>query len=557
MSVEALLTVVTVVLAVFALIPAERSLDFRIRMGILPRFIAGVSCSLTLYWALLEEIHSLPLIRWLPRPLPWVEPWKPATASLCVILAATAFGWWCYGLQLPVGRVPMLAIAVRDLLSRRRFGEAMHLLESHYGSIQKALAGLYWREKLRSNFLPTAGELHLRAIRVSRGLRTTENGAQPRLPFMSRIRGRLSDLVNQLRVWAAGTAIGKNFSEWASKPQDGAQDLLRTISFTPSFVREIAATHPYLGMRLLELKSTWLAREFAETYSRALLFDPESVFYKELRRAENVVVDNTPLVEPDEQPLLTLICKEGLNPHGSELHYAFMDAGIDPLRWEEGRSTWGILNGPIDDFYERGRWTSPPFATIYLVEILSPRIARMAAASTLNLYVLQTLVDALLGRLNPTGDVDEFREWPTPAHFLIYAAVSTLRDSVRMLKKDSTLGEGMGSPVAYVGDGHSLPEQAIQVLGSVMYSCLRSARLSPGFKAYLLEVWWEAYSDKYKGDWECSTAVLEALATGGVRSTADMPHGRGVADVLPHVDFSMRYSKAGDALRKRFGIPSN
>ena len=87
-----------------------------------------------------------------------------------------------------------------------------------------------------------------------------------------------------------------------------------------------------------------------------------------------------------------------------------------------------------------------------------------------------------------------------------------------------------------------------------MYECMRSAKLERRFKSYLLEVWWRAYSDKYKGDWDQSLDVLEAFARGGTHMGSDMRHAEGVAAALSGIDFLIQVSSAADALRKRFEI---
>jgi len=110
MSLEAILTVITVVLAVLAIIPQERGQDLRIRLGGTAAAVVTLATGLVLYWSLLEPFHALPWFRRLPRVIPWLDGWDPASSSLATFLVATGYCWWTYGRRIPVGRLPKLSV---------------------------------------------------------------------------------------------------------------------------------------------------------------------------------------------------------------------------------------------------------------------------------------------------------------------------------------------------------------------------------------------------------------------------------------------------------------
>ncbi len=552
MSLEAILTVITVVLAVLALIPGERGQDLRIRLGGSAATVVILAAGLILYWSLLDPLHALPGFRRLPRFIPWLAGWGPASSSLAVFLGATGYSWWIYRRQVPPGRLPRLAIAVSDALARRRFPECTHLLEAHLGAIRGALEGNYWQIGLRKRFFPTFAELHLKALSEptsGMGEISEENGESD----SSHSEEPLSAIVIPTPKEPPG--LVKRFSSWAERPRDTAHDIVRSVSLSPQAVRHIAATNPYLGLSLSLLPSSWVAREFSETFAQALISDPESVLYRELRRAENVDLHNVPLVDRVEQPLLAALCDDSLRPDGPQLLYTYLEAGIDPVRGYPDQSLSQELNRPIGEFFERGRWFSPPFSTIYLLEITAPRNAVSAEAHLINLFVLSSLTDALLQQLSPSDDVDLSREWPTPTHYLLYECVSLLVDIVRIWQKRPA--DLPASRLAEERDGlpYVLPAHAIDVLGSVMRAVLRSSKLEPGFKGYLLEVWWRAYWEKYTPPWPNSDTVLSSLVRGGHFHRAETDHRDGVAEALRHVDVMRQVSEGGDKIRAAFGLP--
>ncbi|MDP9203436.1 MAG: hypothetical protein M3P26_16115 [Gemmatimonadota bacterium] len=412
---------------------------------------------------------------------------------------------------------------------------------------------------MRTKFLPTPGELFVdaqrrRATEDATGEDMTGDGVDASTLVNN---PNTADVRLVFRTPPKPNAVARRLAAWAEKPREAAEDIVRTISLAPQFVNEMAASNPYLGLRLLQLRSSWLYREFAETFARALLSDPASVLYRELRRAENMDADGVLVVDEREQPLIAALCADAARADGPGLLYTFLDLGIEPLRWGGSSSLRHTLNAPTADYRERGRWTSPPFATIYLLEIIAPRIAVNPQAPLINLYVLRTLVTAMLLQMEPDAEVDLRSEWPTPSHYLIYEAVSLLCDIVRILQKRPEALRLVREAQAKHPEPTSLPDQAIEVLGSVMYECLRSDRLDGRFQGYLLEVWWRAYSDKYRGGWSRSRDVMDALARAGFPGSSDMAHRKGLADALQHVDMLLTMSDAADDLRARFDLPNS
>lgn len=557
MSLEAILTVITVVLAILALIPQERVDDLRIRLGGWISSVIWGSMALVVYWSLLEPLHSLPGLRQLGRPIPWLDGWDPASSSLAVLLATTMLSRWKYGRQVSVFRIPKLATALATATARRRFGECVHLLDSHLGSLRSALTGNYWQARLRARLLPTDAERHL--IAASRPPRAVAPAPLP--PASDSDASKNSNHEPVTYAWLRFSApkdphpIILGLSAWAEQPRDAAQEIVRSVSLAPGLVTHIAEVHPYLGLAVLQLPSSWVLREFADTYARTLLSDPGSVFYRELRRAQNIDHNQVPVVDGVEQPLLSALCEDSVQPHGPRLLYTFLEIGIEQLRLGRAAAISESLNGPIDDYHEKTRWTSAPFATIYLLAIVGPRNAVASDCPPLNLYILRSLVDGLLRQLNPTSAVYSTREWPTPTHYLLYETVSLLVDLVKIWRdRPSDLPQGK---LAEATDGLPafLPAHALGVLGNVMCAVLSSEKLTGRFKAYLLEVWWGAYREKYKGPWAHSGVVLDSLVKGGSFGSSEMAYRNGVEAALAHIDIVTVASEGGDDIRAAFGLP--
>jgi hypothetical protein len=558
MSIEALLTVFGVVLAVIALIPEQRGHDLRIRLGGKVSLIGMLVALALVYWALLEQIHALPWVERAPRPIAWIRNWTPGTLSLLSLLLLTAMAWLQYERPLPMSRISRLGKAIADGIARRRFGECIHLLGAHLNSLRRASSGDYWREKLRIRFLPTNGELHLRALQASKSMAGRTAKSAPVSEAPSPRLGAEAVLTTRHPPALLVARRRGRVSEWfiarADEPQMAAKELLRTISLAPALVREIAAVHPYLGLQILQLPSTWVYRAFAETFAWELANDLDSVLYREVRRAENVGLNNVPEVDPLEQPLLAFLCSDGARPQGATVLPTFLELAVETIRMGQPTNPRDILNSPLVDYHTSGRWTSPPFVSLYLYRIVCPRLAVAPQAQLVNLYGLQSFVASLLGQLRPSAGVDPTDMWPTPTHYLIYQVVVLLRDLARMLQQQADLLKSVAEQRLATGNTSTLPEQAIYVLGSVMRYCLRSDRIDAQFKGALLDAWWYAYWEKYSDPWDRTNDVLEALARGS-DNPKDVLFVEGIADALQHLDDIQARAKAAAKLRARVGLP--
>jgi hypothetical protein len=343
---------------------------------------------------------------------------------------------------------------------------------------------------------------------------------------------------------------------WAERPSEAAQNISRSLSLSPDLARRVAISNPYLGLALVQLPSTWLAREFAEIYAKALVADPESVFYRELRRAQNIDHNNVPVVKAVDQPLLDMLCGDAVRHQGSRFVHTFLYAGLDALRGPAGKTRMVTLNQPLGDYHDSARWSSPPFGTIYLLEIVALRNAVAPEGHPLNLYILDQLVGVLLQGLDPEDEVALADEWPTPIHYLLYEAVSLLVDIVEVWReRPEDLPQ---QKLARVGDERPaiLPAHAIDVLSSVMAKILRSQKIHARFKGYLLAVWWDAYWKKYSQAWAESETVLSGLVRGGREGLEHSEHHAGVGEALLYIDDLRQMSEGGGAFRKAFGLPS-
>jgi hypothetical protein len=567
MSIEALLTFLTVLLAVMALVPRERSEDIQVRLGFLPRLAGIVAGILVLYWSFLDQIQAAPGLRRLTQVNPWVWRWNTASIYFATLLFAGALATVFYVRRLSPYRLPKLCAVIANALSRRRFGECLHLVEQHLETIERTLAGDYAVERLRRRFLPTLQEQHLSAV-VSVNASTVaaahdESGApsgrgdgDADTEPIAADRASLEGMV--IALPPEPSRLRSRLTELAATPRDAAHSLLRVISLTPAFVRELTRSSPYLGVSLLKLRSSWLMHAFADTYADQMLADSDSIFYRELIRASNVESNGMPLVEAQEQPLLALLCEDACRPHGARYVWPFLHAALDSLDARGAREMVDILNEPCEDYFESGRWRSAPFAGLYLLRIVASRVAVSPEAPSLNLYVVDSFVRDLLKVLSTPAGEDDFAEWPTKIHYLIYECVSLLGDIVdvshskagELRKVRNALESGGGRrPVT------TLPEHAAEVLGKVVARCLKTNKLSNQFKGYLLEAWWGTYWEKNKKQpYPLSDRVLDGLLEGGRMNGSNSKVPIGLEAAMAHVDLMLRIDQSGKRFGERLGL---
>ena len=108
--------------------------------------------------------------------------------------------------------------------------------------------------------------------------------------------------------------ISRNVSKWAwlapapERQEDAAQEILRLISRTPDIIEFITQYRPEFGVKYLSMTARGV-KDFGDYFIPLLMSNPQSVLYQEIRYNENLAK-----------------CGYDYPPHNKLLHFLFADA---------------------------------------------------------------------------------------------------------------------------------------------------------------------------------------------------------------------------------------
>jgi hypothetical protein len=173
------------------------------------------------------------------------------------------------------------------------------------------------------------------------------------------------------------------------------------------------------------------------------------------------------------------------------------------------------------------------------------------------LFYFPSFVEAFDRNLQPVAGVDPNREWPTPYHFFIYEAISSLRDwFLEVQELDVNNPNRVIDDTTLNVDRANITKSAALALGQACRTALASSGLTRRFKAYILEVCL-LISERLTPGGPFALhreLLLRSVANGGGGYVPDMvAHHRNVAEAVQGIDLIMRHEVGDELLSLRTG----
>lgn len=478
MSPESLITVVSFAIAVYALLPPERSLDLKIKFAWYDRLL--VLCSVVV----LHYMVYLPVLRENGLALnlgPWRWGFTPELTTYS-ILAATALWVWFRARYGSLGRRRISAFSelATKMLHQRKNGELAELLGRHRRQLMKIYHNRYALPRLRNWLAPSRWDRFARSRKE-----------RPKL----------------LRVMGSMIAILLPKYEGT---RDRARETVRRIVLSNHFVDEVSSSYPYLGIDLLgsDLRES---EGFQKKWLTGLLNDPDSVLYREIE-------DNQTSHGSDRH-------RYAFSPDNAILSYYFVDIEIAErhklyrpigdylsqlldtrFRQPEGDR----FNEPLDRYPDLETWRCPAYAVIRLFDFMISEAAYQGVHWHMWLHYCSSFVDKIERNLSPGNDVNPRDEFPTPYHYLLYEIIISLCEWI-------AIAADLSRADRVAIDDRRVPMQSVVALSRVMNTIVLSKKLEDDFSTYMLEVV-VGRADEWQEDSKMLpyySALLNRLTRGG------------------------------------------
>jgi hypothetical protein len=482
---ELVLTVLGLLVAVYAVVPRERRLDLRLRISTLERAIilVGFLAIVYLEFDTFFLVHGLNLI-----PRPWPEGITSKNAAYLITIAiATMVGFRIRYARLTKRQIYRFQELVEELYWSERYGELIALLQRHlkaffriYGS-ESALARLRRRIDLLSRGMP----LDLQAFPPNvNGIETSDVILRSRTPISERV----------LRGFVQWAPAIVNALPTYDREQQTARDIARAVFLSPTFIRALTRTRPYFALAIIgQSPPSFPERfEFVDIYLKECLREPNTVLYSELKNNQNIY---TRYYIPESNRLLHFFLTDVQVAKDNQVYKPLGDFAMSYLDELAHNHSTDPYNRATGDFREVGAWHSPLFATIRFFDIMVREALFLGMEWHMWLYYMPHIVERMVRNyklIDPLAEPEA--EWPIRYSFLLYEIFSSMSDWVT--DAEEVPADQPNIVLRSTNTNHengNIPKSSILALSQCCRSLLESQDVGDTFKRYLMDIVFELY----------------------------------------------------------------
>lgn len=460
---SALLTMMTLLATVWAVVPSTSKLSFRLSLSVFDWLII---------WSALLVINGLffqPVFFALGFPSlgPWKWGFDQSKFQYLLFLFLAGYMYWrIRRTKLTKRNLPLFDELATSLLHAGKFEELGELLQRHLATALELADSRNLQSRLSDAIRPPAPSM----LPVF-----DEDGA---LRIESEKRTRLIRKWFGFRGWLASLVSP------SQNTQNRAFVVVKKLLTSRRFVAHFALTRPYLCIEVMD-RAALIVDGFQDEFFRALFADESSVLYAEVKNNHNYGGVGSRLHLPEENRLLRFYCA---NVEAADRLGVYRSVGEAVLsRIESDDELAKKLNGRLMTFQDVGKHHDPVYVGVWFFRVMVLEGLHQRFGSHLWLFYMGHFTRRLVDRARAVQREDENHEFPTPLYFLLYEIVDT---SVAWIRgaNDLTKADAVLDPQQQEDDHVYISFEASISIGHVLEPVLMSPNLHSGLKEQLLSV---------------------------------------------------------------------
>lgn len=460
---SALLTMLGLIAAVWAVVPSSAKLSFRLSLTPLD-WLVVLAALLSIHAFFFEPV--LTALGVLPNLGPWLWGFdKSATQYLLFLLLAVFVYWRSRKTRLTRWNLGLFDELTTKLLHEGKLEELTDLLHRHLGSALDLAASQSVRSRLANAIRPPHPAFHV-VFRDDGSLRFGQDVPATWFARKSFI----------FREWLADL-IGPS-----QRAQRRAAIVVKRLLSSRRLTAQLAIARPYLCIEVME-RATSFEEEFQEEFFEALLADEASVLYSELRNNDNFGGSGHRLALPEENRLLRFYCVDAKVAGKLAVYRSVGEAVLARISGDEALEK--KLNGPLLTFQEVGKHRNPVHAGTWFFKIMVLEALHQRVADHLWLHYMPHFARRLVDRAREIRPEDENHEFPTPLAYLLYVVADTTIEWI-MDAEDLTKPGDVVRADQLDGEHIHISFEAAEALGRVIQAILMSPRVTRRLKDELL-----------------------------------------------------------------------
>ncbi|MCD4485959.1 hypothetical protein LQR31_15915 [Chromobacterium vaccinii] len=477
MTIDGLLTFLTLLVAVYALTSRAQRLNLLLKIRIWHWLISLL---------LLAIVHILefPMIFAISPALQSIiiKIKNPKEVAYLVLLTGVVFiGFSIHLSPLPRNRAQRLNQLIATLTTNGETAEVLALLQTHFNRLVRIYRGDFFAPRLRTwlvsgNRFSRGPDLEHLAEKLRRRGRS-----ESLRPLKHNIADRMRKKIGNSSRYL-GNLLPSNEME-----KNAVSTMLRSNLLHPQILQAIIKSQPYFGLRVLS-EDTQVRFEFCDEFLRALLIDTSSILYLEIKNNQNNAQRNRYTL-PENNQLLHYLFFNAVNAETLGVWKPIGEEVIADLN-RRHRNMTDAYNDSLMDYSERGQWKCPIFVGIRFFDIMISEAIAQNICWHMWLYYFPYFVDGICRNYLPEKQrVDLDSEFPTVYSFLLYEIISTIRtwiSTIRELPLDQS--NIVLESEALIHENGNIIKSSILVLGMCLKKILITNNIPTQLKSYLASI---------------------------------------------------------------------
>lgn len=458
-----LITILGLIAAVWAVVPSNTRLRFRLGMSWFDWCIA-IGVFLLIHYLVFEQLFRSFGLYYSFGPWKWGFD-KNSAVYLLLLGLGLYILFRTRTPKLAKGKIGTFEVLVNAFLLTKRYDELFTLIEPH-------LFKLFEFTKYHSLFVRLVKKINPKPPSPTFYIENNNLHVQP-----------IHESIIQARIRLVLTRLESKFSA-RDNLAGRARNILKAILNQPQFVAYLSVSYPRFCLRVLAIHEV-IREDFTEFFITALIADSNSLLYSELKNNRNLN-GRYRLALPASNHILHFLFKDVTTAERLAL---YQPIGESVCRYiDEDQKLVGAYNLSLGYYEQTGKYRCPIYAGIKLFEIMIHEGIHQGMQDHLWLFYFTHFTDKILKQLRDQQPDDSSHEWPTPFHFLLYEIVSTTSNWIDDCTEVdvSIIADQVSNVPGF--DGHYISKQAAEALGTITQCILLSSKIDDRFKGYVLEI---------------------------------------------------------------------
>jgi len=510
MDPTAILTIIGLAIAIYAIIPRERRLDLSFRISLVDWMVVGLSFILIHYIIYFSVLNELGLAVNL-GPWKWGFNEEKAIYFIFLILGFYLF-FRIKTAKMKRSNTKQFGELFEQLLQEQKYWELLLLTESHIDNIIKISNSSSWRNKLAKILMPYKYPFYFDENEEKSYL-------QKRFPI------QFLYLANKLKKKNEISNIASN--------------ILRRLLNNPEFVKHLSSSRPYLGVQILTYDKIVLL-DFLRLYIYALIENKNSIYYYELEHTINNH-SNHGFSLSESNKLLYFLFSDVHVSKKLEIYKPVGDKVCEIINYD--KELIDRYNEPLGTYDENGLNNCPINSSLNFFNIMISQSLHQGITWHMWLYYFREFTRNILDKLAPNSTVDLDSEWPTPFHCLIYRMVKIMLgwlDEYQNVKDKPSLTNRYED---ICKGGETILESVVMALGNIVFMIVSSQEITDHFKIYIIDIVMRYLKNNNGSDGLSSlrTVLMKSILRNGNLNVSDVDYLESFKELYERSDPLIRY----------------